>query len=203
MRVLFDIERLFFVAPSQQQLTQFLCAIEARIIRIAYARYLRKLDVPLMGSEVVEAMWKRLQNHRENGLFSLCPLDSYRLCWTITRRKVLREVERLDAEKRSGETKETHYGTDVDSLPIQSVDSSIQEFECNEELDHFLVRLTERQKQIVRLRIQGYCNVEISGLIGITYRNVERQSDRIAEKGRIYFGNLLIRPNSQLPRMAF
>ena len=203
MTINFDVERLLFGDLTQQRLLQFIWVIEARIIRIAYARYLKKLDTPLMASEVVEALWIRLRNRREKGLPSLGSLNSWRLCCTITRRTVLREIERLDAQKRSGETKETHYGMDVEFLPNESVNSSLREIECNEELERFIVRLTHRQKQIVLLRHQEYSTAEISNLLGIAYRNVERQCDRIAEKGQIYFGQLfdhsqLATRNSQL-----
>lgn len=200
MRILFDIEGLLFGALNQHGLTQLLLAIEARITKIAYARYAKKIDVPLMASEVVEALWKRLKKRREKELTLLEPLNACRLCWTITRRRVLREVERLNAEKRSGETKETHYGTDVDALPIQSVDLSLREIECEEELERLLVRLTDRQKEIVCLRDEGYSTVEISSLVGITYRNVGRQSARIADKGFIRFGHLFNLSQVPIPK---
>ena len=97
-----------------------------------------------MASEVVEVLWKRFRDRREMGLPSLKLFDAWRLCRTISRRKVLREIERLDAKKHSGETKETHYGMDVEFLPIHYLDTSIQEFECNEEIDRFLGRIAEK-----------------------------------------------------------
>lgn len=84
-----------------------------------------------------------------------------------------RQVEALDKEIYDDEEK---------SITLADTIGTEFDFDTNLELELFLNKLDDRSRKIVELKIQGYNQIEISEIIGISQAQVGRILKKIKEK---------------------
>lgn len=84
-----------------------------------------------------------------------------------------RQVEALDREIYDDEEK---------SITLADTVGTEFDFDTNLELELFLNKLDERSRRIIELKIQGYNQIEISEIIGISQAQVGRILKKIKEK---------------------
>ncbi|MBE8713971.1 RNA polymerase sigma factor [Sphingobacterium hungaricum] len=70
-------------------------------------------------------------------------------------------------------------------------DFLIREKQFDVEIDNYLNRFSDRQKQMVKMRIEGYKNPEIAEELGMSEKTVRNQYSSIVKSIKTKFGSIL------------
>lgn len=115
--------------------------------------------------------------------------DLWPLLIAITSHKAVDQIRRQTSQKRgSGEVRGhslfNHKDSETNSFDELLGDRPTPELmvSMNEQCQHLIGLLhDDKQKEIVRLKLEGYLNKEIAAKIGISLRSVERKLELIRE----------------------
>lgn len=80
---------------------------------------------------------------------------------------------------------------DNDGAPIFKIDSieDIQDFESNLMLEQFMDTLTNREKEVLELRLQDMGQTEISNIVGVSQVQISRNLKKISKKADKFWGD--------------
>ncbi|MGO8752691.1 MAG: RNA polymerase sigma factor [Thermoguttaceae bacterium] len=138
-------------------------------------RYRRKEDP----EEVVESAFRTFYRRKAQGEFCIdSSVDLWRLLATITRRKILKHVEKMRAEKRDLKREEYPEG---DDLPAQA--PTPEEVAIAADLmEEALAGLDESYVTVFHMRLQNCTEEEIAANLGLTRSLVRTKLNRIRKR---------------------
>lgn len=159
-----------------------------RLIRLARARLDLRLQKFTDPEDITQSVWKSFFLRQADGEFEFRDWDGlWAMLTTITIRKCIRESVASSRQKRDLKREvsiqQQTEGASSFELPIVDREPTPQESamlsECIEQL---LTGLTEKEKEIVVLRLQGHTIPEISEHLQITERTIHRKLAAVRER---------------------
>ena len=148
-----------------------------RLLRLARARMSKQFNSKFDPDDIVQSAFRSFFRRHADGHFEI---DGWNNLWsllaTITVRKCLAQTDKLTAQKRDIK-REYRAGSDelAAHREILTREPTPAQLAILEETLHGLTAsLTDRQRQVVFLKLERYSNEEISEMIGRTERTVGR-----------------------------
>ena len=157
-----------------------------KLVRVASKRINERFQAKIAPEEIVQSVFASFFRRHRNQEFQFDGWnDLWALLLKITVRKCADRIGQFRTLKRDV-TREIGKNANTDSDPTWLVPTSeptAQEVLIFEEtLDRLFDRLSEIQRKIVLMKLQGMSNLEISQLIGRTERTVYRMLNQIKEQ---------------------
>ena len=148
-----------------------------RLLRLARARMSNQFNSKFDPDDIVQSAFRSFFRRHADGHFEI---DGWNNLWsllaTITVRKCLARVDNLNTRKRDIKREYRAGGDELAAhREILTKEPTPEQLVILEEtLQGLTEPLTERQRQVVFLKLERYSNEEISKMIGRTERTVGR-----------------------------
>jgi RNA polymerase sigma-70 factor (ECF subfamily) len=177
-RVLLDRWRAGDEAAARQLFDLYV----ERLMALARRRISQRLNSRVDPEDVVQSVFRTFFGHLKEGHFQIQDQDDLsKLLVRITVHKTLRQIAFHKAAKRDP-NHETGQGDEPQERLLELLDrepTPDSAVEFLDQLDHFLGHLRPLDREILRLRMEGYKDVEIAELLGISDRKIRRLMERV------------------------
>lgn len=170
-----------FAAGSQSAADRMFHRYINRLSRLAQARLTPRLAQRVDAEDIVMSAWRSFFVAAENGRFSIRESgDLWSLLATITLRKVYRTAEFHSAEKRDVNT-EVCGTAEADLIAmLPSIEPGPEEAAALVDLvENMLTSLTQTDRRIVELRLQGELMADVARESGVSERTVRRVLQKV------------------------
>ncbi|MBW3598946.1 MAG: LuxR family transcriptional regulator [Planctomycetes bacterium] len=154
-----------------------------RLTSLAHSRLSSKLARRIDAEDIVQSAYRSFFLRARDGQYTLQQSgDLWRLLAVITMNKLRRKVEHHTAGKRQVDQEQNDSGADGRQLyhdAITREPSPAETLAVLEEVDLLTRGLTDVQKRMVELRLQGYLIEEIAEEVARSERTVRRVLDKV------------------------
>lgn len=153
------------------------------LVRLARNHISAQFNAKVDPEDVVQSVFKSFfVRHRDGKVLANNWNELWHLLARITTRKCIREVTKLQAEKRSVRRELSLNGVASNEFQLPDRQPNSHELVVfKETLNCLISPLTDVQKEIVALKLSGYSKVEISKKINRSERTVHRAFDVLKE----------------------
>lgn len=154
----------------------------ARLLLLSRRRIGQRMNSRVDPEDVVQSVFRTFFARMKNDQFDIAKADDlFKLLVRITAHKTLRQIAHHRAAKRDPNL-EARQSDDAHEMLLQAMDAeptaeTVVTFMDN--LEHFLGKLPQEDRQIVELRLQGYSTEEIAQQLGTYDRKIRRVLERI------------------------
>jgi RNA polymerase sigma-70 factor (ECF subfamily) len=153
-----------------------------RLMRLARRRIGQRMTSRVDPEDILQSVFRSFFLRARNDEFSFHAEDDLlKLLVRITVHKSLRQVAHHRAAKRNPEQELMQASDGDDFLALVAADEPGPEVEVAllDELEKFMCRLPEFDRDVLSMKVQGYSTVEIAEKLGSYDRKVRRALERI------------------------
>ncbi len=153
-----------------------------QLVVLARKRISQRLASRIDPEDIVQSVFRTFFRRDREGKFHLEePDDVCKLLARITVHKTFRQIAYHKRKKRDA-GQETAQSDDSQELLLKLMGGEPTPEEATSFLDtltNFLDKLAPEDRRILELRMEGYSNVEIADLLGISDRKIRRVMERV------------------------
>lgn len=154
-----------------------------RLVVLASARMSARLSRRVDPEDIVQSVYRSFFVGAREGRFTCEQAgDLWNLLAVITLNKIRQKAEYHSAQKRQMQQEQADPLGDSVALAAEALarePSPDEELAVLDELEHLTQGLSDEQKRMVELRLQGYLIEEIAAEVGRSERTVRRVMDQI------------------------
>jgi RNA polymerase sigma-70 factor (ECF subfamily) len=169
-------------AGDEQAARQLFDRYVSQLLALARRRISQRIAGRVDAEDIVQSVFRTFFKRAREGQFHIeDPEDLCKLLARITVHKTLRQVAfhkrgKRDVGMEAGQGDEDH---DHLMAVLASEPTPDETAVFLDELEHYLAKMTDEDRRILEMRMDGYSNVEIAGKLGITDRKIRRLMERI------------------------
>jgi len=155
-----------------------------RLLSLAKRRIGQRMNSRVDPEDVVQSVFRTFFSRMKNDQFEIHAEDDlFKLLVRITVHKTLRQIAHHKAAKRDP-SQEAAQGSDAHEMLMQAMGAepspeTVVTF--MDHLEHFLGQLSEQDRLVLEMRMQGHSTDEIATKLGSYGRKVRRILERIRE----------------------